>query len=60
MTLSISQTLNSLFLERHTIHKTENQDIFFFFQVCSCPPGYEGDPYTGCTQVVLKEIPFIV
>ena len=19
-------------------------------QVCSCPPGYEGDPYTGCTQ----------
>ena len=20
------------------------------FQVCSCPPGYEGDPYTGCTQ----------
>jgi hypothetical protein len=32
-------------------------NLYLLSQVCSCPPGYQGDPYTGCNADPCSQSP---
>ncbi len=51
--ISIGTMTNFAFSNLFSIEK----NLYLLSQVCSCPPGYQGDPYTGCNADPCSQSP---